>query len=90
MKSLAHEATGKPRPKRSTQNTPAKYWGTWQLGGAKRYAKKPDGTTATGCDKTAGFHSMKQKKEEIRAANRSINKSARQELKRQMNAEAEP
>lgn len=88
LKSLAYNATGKPRPKRSVQKFPAKYWGTWTAPGEKRKVIRSDGSVST--DKTGGFHSRPGHKQEIRNANRSITKSARQTLKRQMMEDGDP
>lgn len=78
-------AGGGYRPKLSTQDFAAKYWGTWTPCGKKRMVTKTDGTQTT--DKTAGFHSRPAKKESLRQANRAINKSARRLLKQQMEEE---
>ena len=82
MKSLFRDAVGKHRPKRSVQDHPAKYWGTGmhtEIGNPRRKVKRSDGSISI--DKTAGMNSRPHKKEQLRNANRSINKAARQRLK---------
>jgi len=50
--------------------------------GVPKEFERPDGTISV--DKTAGGHSRPGKKQQIRNANRSFKKRARQNLKRQM------
>ena len=50
--------------------------------GGKRNVARSDGSVTS--DKTAGVNSRPHKKEELRNANRAINKRARQILKRQL------
>lgn len=71
--------------KQSTQDYEAKYWGCLIHKGVKR--KRANGQEFT--DKTFNFHSRRQKKQEIRNANRSITKRARQLLKKEMLDEIE-
>jgi hypothetical protein len=59
-----------------------KYWGTWQSPGVLRKVVRSDGQVST--DKTAGFHSRPAKKQELRNANRALNKAARRSLARQL------
>lgn len=78
-----NEYAGRPRRKKaSTQDSAAKYWGTY---GRQGLFTRDDGTVSR--DKTRGFHSRPGHKQSIRNANRSINKGARQQLKRQLQNE---
>jgi hypothetical protein len=86
MKTLRQIAGGNTRRKYDVQNPPAKYWGTWTPQGKRRVVHRSDGSMST--DKTSGFHSRPAHKEQLRNANRSMNKRARQMLKQQLAQEA--
>ena len=83
MKSYHQLATGKHREKEDVQNHPAKYWGTM----GREKVHRSDGSVSV--DKTHGVNSRPHKKEELRNANRSMKKSARQKLKQDMMDEVE-
>jgi hypothetical protein len=81
MKTLQALAGKRPRiNKLSTDNYEARYWGCLFKKGRK--FTRSDGTESS--DRTFGFHSRPGKKEAIRNANRSVQKSARMMLKRQL------
>jgi len=84
VKNLYHKATGKYKEKFDVQNHPAKYWGTLSLYG-KRIVHRSDG--AISVDKTIGVNSRPTKKQQLRNANRSMTKSARQLLKKEIREE---
>lgn len=90
MKSLLHDAGSKPKPKRSVQDHPAKLWGTamnTSVHSPRRRIKRSDGSISI--DKTHGMNSRPHKKQQLRNANRSITKSARQKLKKQLKEEVQ-
>ena len=96
MKTLRQYAGANPRRKYDVQNSPAKYWATMAKDPSGRRPVQRGNTVIepgdrpalrrylTQTDKTAGFHSRPVHKEQLRNANRSMNKRARQMLKQQM------